>query len=59
MTMINHTNACGKNGSMLVNLSSMFVNGIIIKVAAEICMRGMEVWTQGLRSSNHGKAGNF
>jgi len=39
--------------------SSMFVNEIIIKVAAEICMRGMEVWTQGLRSSNHGKAGNF
>jgi len=47
MTMINRTNIHGKHGSMLVDLSSMFINEIIIKVATEICMWGVEMRAQG------------
>ena len=47
MAMINRTNICGKHGSILINLGSMFINEIIIKVMTEICMWRIEMWAQG------------
>ena len=45
--MINQTYICGKHGGMLVYLSSMFINEVIIKVATEISMWGVEMRAQG------------
>ena len=44
--MINGTNISSKHGGMLVDLSTVFINKIIIKVMTECRMWGVKTWAK-------------